>query len=718
MIPCRKSTFETVFFCEEGFSTAGVVVALLLTLSLIFSAAQVYQVNSAAADIQSAADAAALAAENVVAEFYIVAYVCDAIVLSLALAGVALLAIGIVALCIPYTASLSETLLKAGNDILRVRNEFAEKAASGLNRLQKFLPFIAAAKSSTILQANSGGPMDTSYIGCGLLLPFEGEEISVGAMDAAEKLATDTEENKEGIKQAAEKAEEAAEKASQEKERAFQADCGNAPGYCMYERAAQLSSISQGDNPLYHTVDTWSFSAALNRARAYYPMRLAEEMPTDDSTESKADSALRKRFYQYAVDTLNEGYVIEDGNVFEAYFPLLPKNTSEMKETELYTEAVYPITTGPSGKSMMHAWEGCPGANGIERYGSIAEMDSGDFETCSQCEFTVSSLGKVAAASSSIESGFEYHYRIVAEAAAAYQKAHEEYKPHADEVKNSVGSLFDAAKKAFSEAFSYRIDVSPPGKYGAVVVAANVGATPASQNFASRFVNTDQTLGAQAAVSAATLVCDPSEEGANIISSLLDGVKDETDTAGLSLAEGVLDIWSSVLRAYTQGSEALEEGISDGLDSVPLASESGLGTWAADALSELVASLGFAPARLDSPKPVLVNTAHVLSADDSSFSQGLLQIKQSYLSLEGHGSGGVFSTVLSAVESQALESIDEFGDTIVIASIELLGEGGPSIPITIALPPAVKGVAKDFVGTIVEDLAGLESSITGVRRWE
>ena len=55
---------------NDGFSTAGVAIALLVTLSLVFTGAQVYRVQSAAADTQEVADAAALAGDNIVAEYY------------------------------------------------------------------------------------------------------------------------------------------------------------------------------------------------------------------------------------------------------------------------------------------------------------------------------------------------------------------------------------------------------------------------------------------------------------------------------------------------------------------------------------------------------------------------------------------------------------------------------------------------------------------------
>ena len=94
--------FIDFFWDEEGgFSTAGMVLALLITICLLFTAARVYEVNSASADVQEVADAAALAAENVVAEFYIVVALCDATVLSLSLMFISTLALGVVCLCTP-----------------------------------------------------------------------------------------------------------------------------------------------------------------------------------------------------------------------------------------------------------------------------------------------------------------------------------------------------------------------------------------------------------------------------------------------------------------------------------------------------------------------------------------------------------------------------------------------------------------------------------------
>ena len=68
---------------DGGFSTVGMVLALLISLALIFTSAQVYRIQSYSADIQNVADASVLAAENQVASFYVVGQVCDAVLAAL-----------------------------------------------------------------------------------------------------------------------------------------------------------------------------------------------------------------------------------------------------------------------------------------------------------------------------------------------------------------------------------------------------------------------------------------------------------------------------------------------------------------------------------------------------------------------------------------------------------------------------------------------------------
>lgn len=82
---------------EEGMTTVGVVISLLLTLALVFSSAQVYRVQSLSSKTQSVADACALAAGNVVGEFMVAVRVCDAVALSMTLTSLTSTGLGIVA---------------------------------------------------------------------------------------------------------------------------------------------------------------------------------------------------------------------------------------------------------------------------------------------------------------------------------------------------------------------------------------------------------------------------------------------------------------------------------------------------------------------------------------------------------------------------------------------------------------------------------------------
>ena len=84
---------------EQGFSTVGVALALLLSFALIFSAARVYEIESVSGDIQNVADSAALAAENVVGEYCVIATMCDAVVLSLSLSSLCALGLSVAAAC-------------------------------------------------------------------------------------------------------------------------------------------------------------------------------------------------------------------------------------------------------------------------------------------------------------------------------------------------------------------------------------------------------------------------------------------------------------------------------------------------------------------------------------------------------------------------------------------------------------------------------------------
>lgn len=695
---------------EEGFTTAGMAIALLLTLSLLFTSAQVYRVNSRAAEVQDVADAVALAAENEVAEFMVAVRLCDSVVLSLSLVGITSYGLGVVALCVPPAASLGGKLIDLGAKVLKARDTFAGRAAKGLNQLQKALPFLAAAQGAAVALAN-GKNRSSPYLAMGMLVPARGKPIVIGANKAEEDMEDAVDEGADDLAAAAERADEAARKANEAKQRAFERDCGDAPGYCMYERASKLASLGSASNPLYRSVDTWSFAVPLARARAYYRARLAAEAPAGSSTEEQARSALRKRFYAFAVQELAGGYVYETEDRFEARFPRLPRNTDQMRNTSLYTEKVYPVSRADEeSPPVMHAWDGCPGNEVVEEYGSARMLEAGGYDTCEFCQFKVSLLGSVASASTSIDNGFEHHYDAVARAADDYKRAIDESRPLTDEVKQDAEGLFDEVLKAIKGAGSQRITARPPGADGCIALVVCPGGSSEGL-FEGVFVSGSTVLGTRAAVAASTLVEDTTDE-ASVVGDLLDGLKQKTGVLG-GAAGLVLDCWAGALGVYGAGQKALMEGLENALNALPLVGASGLGTWAADALSDMLKKAGLEPAR-DAPlKPVLVSSGAVAAKDTGGFGVRYQKVRELVLKVPA-SSTDPFLSLADAADNVVLEQVS---GQIEIARIEL-PFGGLSWPITVTLPPSLSEGIMDVVRRGTDALRSLGGKISGLKPWQ
>ena len=154
---------------------------------------------------------------------------------------------------------------------------------------------------------------------------------------------------------------------------------------------------------------TWEPQVALDRAKDYYHWRLTNEKPTAPSVEMKAESAARKAFYTYASAEVDRAHITENGDRVSSYIPLLPRNSDEVRATELYTDAVWPTSVNDD-KAYLHYGTTCPNykKGTPSGFASVADYDGQD--KCSKCHFGVSSLGAVAAPSTSIENGFEYHF--------------------------------------------------------------------------------------------------------------------------------------------------------------------------------------------------------------------------------------------------------------------------------------------------------------------
>lgn len=464
---CDSRVVADLFRNESGFTTLGAALAILLSCSLLFFGLWTSRSLSRAAGVQAVADSCALAAENEVSEFVLAVRAADATLLTLSLTGISLLGVGTVCCCVPGAQAAGLKFLDAGRAVLDKREDVARAEEAALNAAQKGLVVAAQAQAQMVASENAEtiGFDAIAYVE---LVPFDAPDISCGAGRSAAHAVQVALDESTSISEGAQAAEEAAMQANDALCEGWLADCGAYPEPCMRERAESLAGMGLAENPMASSVNTWSYSMAIKRAQTYYRLRAEFEAPGNSSVEERARSALRARFYEYAQKEVDAAYEVEmpDGTI-EVSIPILPRNTNEMKATDLYTDSVYPVSGG-----ALHAWEGCPAVAEIEGLDSISALDSGAYSTCETCGFDAASMGSVAAASTSVENGFEHHFRKVAESARDYERAKNEAVRASGEVRGSVGEVLDAIDEAIREAAGNRVEAYPPGRYGALAALA------------------------------------------------------------------------------------------------------------------------------------------------------------------------------------------------------------------------------------------------------
>lgn len=89
-----------------------------------------------------------------------------------------------------------------------------------------------------------------------------------------------------------------------------------------------------------------------------------------------------------------------------------------------------------------------------------------------------------------------------------------------------------------------------------------------------------------------------------------------------------LGIWGVMIDAYGGGVDALASGIESILNGIPLIGPSGLGTWASDELTRRIRDIGLEPASTGAPKPVVINTRHVLDRVDGPLAEAIMRVKE------------------------------------------------------------------------------------------
>ena len=518
-----------------------------------------------------------------------------------------------------------------------------------------------------------------TYTGTALAVPRTSES-DFAALKGSE-ISTDTiKDTSDDLERAAEELRKASEDTAKAKERAWLADCGGSDKgsvsscSCMWERAKSLADLSGAQNPHYASSVTWEPQVALDRAKAYYRQRLANEKPLGEGPEKQADSAARKVFFAYASEEVERAYITEKDGKVSARIPFLPRNPDEARTTELYTDARWP-TSEVDKVTYLHYGTDCPNYKKGKPGGLASVADFDGHETCSECHFGVSSLGYVAIATTSVERGFEYHFDKFKEALEDYVECRNkelELMCQTEDEADRAGNAFDQAIKGLS---GERPRIAPPGRNGVVAFAVS-GAISSPDELNSSF-NTAVRLGDRGAISAAVLAPDDATAQNNVLSRFFSTLKERSGGVA-GVLDGVMDVWGRLFVGYgdIQGSadELMDEMIKGlGGGSGALGS---IASWLGDTVSASVAALGLEPCDLRLRKPVLTDSANVIKSPGSDIA-GLSQAQDKLRNIPL----GVTDpkALCEALEYQVERTIS--GTVFTLAEIPL--PGGGSIPLTV-----------------------------------
>lgn len=665
-------------FIEDGaYTTLSSAVVILVVLTLLFSSTAAIWSMSRAGDTQVAADSGALAGANVVSSYHTTATVVDASILSLGLAGFATIGTGLVAILIPGAEPVAGNMVDTGIEIIKTRNKFAKSASEGLQKIETALPYLIAARATQAVSAQDTDSV--AYTGTALAVPRTSES-DFAALKGSE-ISTDTiKDTSDDLERAAEELRKASEDTAKAKERAWLADCGGSDKgsvsscSCMWERVKSLTDFSGAQNLHYASSVTWEPQVALDRAKAYYRQRLANEKPLGEGPEKQADSAARKVFFAYAGEEVERAYITEKDGKVSARIPFLPRNPDEARTTELYTDARWP-TSEVDKVTYLHYGTDCPNYKKGKPGGLASVADFDGHETCSECHFGVSSLGYVAIATTSVERGFEYHFDKFKEALEDYVECRNkelELERQTEDEADRAGNAFDQAIKALS---GERPRIAPPGRNGVVAFAVSGDITSPDQLNSS--FNAAVRLGDRGAISAAVLAPDEATAQNNVLSRFFSTLKERSGGVA-GVLDGVMDVWGRLLVGYgdIQGSadELMDEMIKGlGGGSGALGS---IASWLGDTVSASVAALGLELCDLRLRKPVLTDSANIIKSPGSDIA-GLSQAQDKLRSIPL----GVTDpkALCEALEYQVERTIS--GTVFTLAEIPL--PGGGSIPLTV-----------------------------------
>ena len=669
---------------EGGYTAIALVVAMLVSLTLVFGTAAAAWSQARAADVQQVADAAAMAGENAVAGFTTVAQVSDACVLSMGIAGLVTLGAGLVLAMIPTgpTEAASADVVQAGKSLLDERRSFATSAAQGLQKLEAALPAIVMANASSCISANCAGSME--YSGTAVPCPLTSEtDYSFLEQEAAETAEDEAalDQSAQELQDASDERKAAEDKANAARERAWRADCVDDPK-CARERAGHLAGLSDVYNPNYGSASAWRWGYARTRAINYYRVRLEAEKPDGSGPEAMSRSAARRRFYQYAIEQLEGATCVEEGGTVMIDLPVMPHG-ADIRETPLYTESIWPCTDEGGGRTS-HSSLDCPGATGpASGTASLAEVDAG-VQRCEACKMTVGMMGVVANASTNTDNGFEHYWRIIAEAGTEYTQAKAE-EADADEKLQGIAEegadLFEQAIEALSVD---RPEFKPAGWQGCVAVVGREGGVSVPTELTASFLSGAE-LPPGLAVSAAVLATEETSDGTNVLSDLFSGLKSRSGFGAGDLADAVCGFWGEMLVDYGADYGSAKTNVDGFLDGFDEISGLGVGGWLKNRISDIVAGAGFEPVDMRARKPVLTHSQNVLDqAGEAGSNVGFARQVLTELPEDRRRAA-------STLAREALNRLGVLDGTVfTVAEIEIPGTG-VAIPLTIDLA--------DFIGS-------------------
>lgn len=699
---------------DGGFTGLAVAVACALALLLTAQAIGVQQTQSLGADVQYVADAAALAAGGVVSSWVRIVLVADACVVSMSIVGVLVLLVGTVLACIPATTTLARGVVDAGRRVLSARDSFADSAQTVLNTIQNALPLMVQAQAMSVADGQSREAA-VGYSCLAIPVPIRSEPLVMPPRVIDDCAAQDVAES---AARHAEAASEAADEAEGHLERAWRADCVDDP-YSAVERAASLAGMFGASNPRYTSIEGWSFAVALDRARRYYAVRIRNEAPLTPTVDERVRSMARWEFYQIARELLESGSAPRSGDLASGLdLPLLPRNTSDIRSTALYRMVKYPVSE-EAGGSTLHVDRQCPGTHGgIVRFGSFAQIESGELRRCDVCRWAVERVGEAPSASTAIANGFEHHYRIIAEAAKDYRESAERSR----EAENRGRRIVEGGSDLFAEAISRirgpRFEPRPAGRVGVVIIAFDpmdrtIGRFPRAATVPGRLALSGARSSELEAESGRTVLDESFEK------FLLEDPESSMGSTFGDLMRPAVALWGDALLAYRNGTEGLIAAADRLFSAVPGTGELASG-WAGGFIRDLIEAAGLEPPDLRVPRPVLTNTLEILESDDS-IGMSLAQVKRSAMQGDSGRAGGsdelamVSDIVIDSFTRMTREALDA---TMLVGEVDLFGVY--RIPIEVTIPPPVRDLMASGVGSVADGLrASLRSGYpSGWARWE